>query len=261
MELPEWIVQFLAAGGGGAVVAFALFKFFGENWIRFLINKDLEKTKASLNAEYSSLKSSVEYISHSQSELRSKTISSIEKMWDAILEMKSEFSEIILFYSIITDQEMKDAIEGGNRGNKFLDPIKAYSEEGVTSSKFDRINVLRDYKYALYSGDKLYQIFSVVGGVYARLVYINNKSLNDHRYRDWRTDHIISLVEGVISPEHIELAKSRKVGAIPLLLSLLDAEFLKEARRVMSGSEVLANSLSDVQAVLSKENEKVRGKI
>lgn len=43
------IGQLVAAGGGGAVVAFALFQFFGKSWIENQLAKDLELAKSEIS--------------------------------------------------------------------------------------------------------------------------------------------------------------------------------------------------------------------
>lgn len=49
MELPDWIGQMLVAGGSSGVIVFALFKFFGENWIKHQLAKDLEVAKSEIS--------------------------------------------------------------------------------------------------------------------------------------------------------------------------------------------------------------------
>lgn len=41
--------QLIAAGGGGALVAFALFKFFGKSWIENQLSKNLEVAKSEIS--------------------------------------------------------------------------------------------------------------------------------------------------------------------------------------------------------------------
>ncbi|MFQ5356706.1 MAG: hypothetical protein ACE5DY_09540 [Mariprofundaceae bacterium] len=49
MELPDWIGQVIVAGGGGAAIAFGLFKFFGQNWLKHQLAKDLEMAKSEIS--------------------------------------------------------------------------------------------------------------------------------------------------------------------------------------------------------------------
>lgn len=45
----SWVGQLFAAGGGGAVISYALFRFFGKSWIESQLAKDLELAKAEIS--------------------------------------------------------------------------------------------------------------------------------------------------------------------------------------------------------------------
>ncbi len=49
MDLPDWVGQVVIAGGGGAAIAFGLFRFWGQNWIKLRLDKDLETAKAEIS--------------------------------------------------------------------------------------------------------------------------------------------------------------------------------------------------------------------
>ena len=49
MELLGWIVQELIIGGGaGAAVAWGLFRFLGQSWIKHRLDKELERAKSEI---------------------------------------------------------------------------------------------------------------------------------------------------------------------------------------------------------------------
>lgn len=50
MSFPDWLWQSLLSGAGaGAAVAFGLFKFLGENWVKHQLAKDLEYAKPEIS--------------------------------------------------------------------------------------------------------------------------------------------------------------------------------------------------------------------
>jgi hypothetical protein len=49
MDLGVWIGQVIAAGGGATLIAYGLFKFLGQNWIKNQLAKDLEAAKAEIS--------------------------------------------------------------------------------------------------------------------------------------------------------------------------------------------------------------------
>lgn len=69
-------------------------------------NLKLEQTEAELQSAYSTLKTSVDFLSTVQSELRSKVIASVEPLWAAVLAVKSEFSDVVFLDSILLPNEL-----------------------------------------------------------------------------------------------------------------------------------------------------------
>ena len=57
--------------------------------------------------------------------------------------------------------------------------------------------------------------------------------------------------------DNVEEAKSKDMGGLQLALSYLKADFLKEAVRVMSGSQHIADSLADLQSTLLAEKQRL----
>lgn len=45
----SWFAQLLAAGGGGAIVAYFLFKYLGDNWIKHKLATNLERAKSEIS--------------------------------------------------------------------------------------------------------------------------------------------------------------------------------------------------------------------
>ena len=76
---------------------------------------------------------------------------------------------------------------------------------------------------------------------------------------NWRHDELMAVhLNNCLTPNRIQEAKSRAVGGLRLALSYLKADFLKEAVRVMSGSQHVADSLSDLQSTLLTEQQRLQ---
>jgi hypothetical protein len=48
-QISSWVGQLVIAGGGGAVVAYGIFKFLGKSWIENQLAKDLERAKSEIS--------------------------------------------------------------------------------------------------------------------------------------------------------------------------------------------------------------------
>ena len=68
----------------------------------------LEKIKA----EYSTLKTSVDFLSTTQSELRAKVIESTETLWSALLDTSKEFTGVRAVDTLLTPKEINEILSG-----------------------------------------------------------------------------------------------------------------------------------------------------
>ncbi len=78
------VIQFLGAVGGGAVVVFALIKFFGKRIFEHHINRLTEKYKLKLNLEFDRI-----------SKLNQKEFEILPTLWEYVVTFRS----MVLFYS------------------------------------------------------------------------------------------------------------------------------------------------------------------
>lgn len=124
--------------------------------------------------------------------------------------------------------------------------------------KMKRVDALATEKAKLFAGDRLWLIFYIIRAVHGQLASLVHRSFEQNQYVGWPDDKgVQSLLEAVLSKQVIDSAKGQQVQGLQMLIAHLEAEFLKEAARVMSGSQGFADSLSDLQATLQYENQKV----
>ncbi len=88
------------------------------------------------------------------------------------------------------------------------------------------------------------------------------RSFQNHDLDDWRNDDgIRQLLEAVLQPKFIDDLQARKTGGLSNALSQLEAEFLHEATRVMSGSKAMADTLTNMQSVMQLQNAEIATKL
>ena len=218
--------------------------------IQHKYNLKLEQAKAELQASYSTLESSVHFLSSSQAELRSKTIESAEVLWRASMAAKNEFSDAVFIHQILTPEEIVESFETKDRR---LDQIVGnYRDMENFHQKFERVNEHLTDQERLFAGDRLWLIFFYIRAIHGRVGFLVSKSYADGCHHDWRRDSFFGEhLERVLPRETISKSKSERIGGLGLIIAHLEAEFLKEATRVMSGSNRLAESLSDIEATIS----------
>ena len=203
---------------------------------------ELSRLKADLDARYSTLKSSVDFLSASQSDLRTRAITSVESLWTAVLEIEREHSDLVFVDNILVSEELRDLFASGRIKKHLAD----YSDTDVLAKKMERFVHLTSERERLFSGERLWLRFSTFCRAHGRMAVLAQFSFEKETYVDW-----------ILPADVLERAKKRRLGGFREVTGHLKAEFLKEAIRVMSGSQHVADSLSDVQSTLLSEQQRL----
>ena len=110
----------------------------------------------------------------------------------------------------------------------------------------------------LFVGDRLWLIYCTISRVYGRFEFLVHKSAKQNEYLDWRKDqNFHPILRDVLSEDIINTIKGKRFGGLSTAIAYLEAEFLKESSRVMSGSEGFSEALSDVQAAVKHETARI----
>ena len=219
-------------------------------------DRKLEEAKAELQASYSTLKPSVDFLA-GQPELRSKMIEAVEKLWNVVLALEKEFGDIIFLDSILLSSEINESFQPG--GNEHVrDTVQQYKDFPSVTEKLNRTDNSSAGIQRLFVGDRLWLIFSTIVSVYGRFGFLIYKSVEQKQYISWKDDSFfMSIIENVLPSDIIGNANAKRFGGLRIIIAYLQAEFLKEATRVMSGSQRLSESLSDIQATVQNEASKI----
>lgn len=222
-------------------------------------DRKLEQTKTELQASYSNLRTSVEFLSSTQSELRSKMIAAVEKLWGIILSVEKEFGVIML----IDKFWLPDYADKIFRTDEIIAPtmqeVKFFKDPNLPLEKLKEAKALNTEMERLFVGERLWLIYHTLIAVHSRFGYLIHESLNQKKYVKWQNEQsLISLFTPILSEEIINNAKDKKIGGLSMIVAYLKAEFLKESIRVMSGSQGFADSLSDINSTLQHETQKIR---
>ena len=214
----------------------------------------LSRLKADWDARYSTLKSSVDFLSASQSDLRARSITSVESLWITVLEIERDCRALVTVDSILTRKEIQDFFVSG-RIKTFLGDYRDFE---VVAKKVARFNQLTSERERLFSGERLWLRFSTFCQAHGRMAMLAQFSFEKGTYVDWRTDdHMNKILSAILPPDVLKRTTMMKAGGFLETTGHLKAEFLKEAIRVMSGSQHVADSLSDLQSTLLSEQQKL----
>lgn len=222
----------------------------------------LEKVKGQIEGSYSTLKTSMEMLTASNTGLHPHIIVSVSELWNLIVQMKHDFSGMVTFDSLFLANEAAEAFQDEDKNQNLIAFVEKHR------NKFDNLAangaVLEPNldRHRLFCGDKLWLIFFIVRAVYMRSSLLIARSFQKHDLDDWRKDDgIRQLLSAVLPTGFIDDVRAREIGGLSAAISQLEAEFLHEATRVMSGSKAMADSLTDMQSVLQLQNAEIAAKL
>lgn len=261
-EAPLWSVLLMFASL--QVVWTLLVRTFpsllGSAFLRHLdhrFSEKLERTKADLQGAHTALKASVDFLSVGQGELRSRVISATELLWKMIRDVQHEYRLVVMTDHILLPEEITEGIQG-KRKLHTIEALRPFRSDDHHLAIIERLDNPEYGKARLYVGDRLWLIAYVTRAVHGRRAVLLQRSFQENQYKDWKDDeHMRSLVASVLPEEVYNYAIAQQLGGFGTIASMLEVEFLREARRVMSGSQGFADALSDMHSALSYERQKV----
>ncbi len=231
------------------VLATSILKYIEHDY-----NKKMEELRGDIQASNSAIVSSVNYLTESQSELRSKVISSVEALWVAMEKMHEAYSSILGFIIMLTPEELDACVSG--REDSGLRSVLEEHGDGVQffSETTKSIRSCLSGSEIIYVSSRLWLLYETTMRVYGRIGYLVGRSVRDGKYHDWRNDKpMMSILRQTLSENQINSARESRIGGTHDILSWLKAEFVKEASELVRGSRELAHSVSEIHGILKGE--------
>ena len=221
----------------------------------------LEKVKAEIQGSYSTLKSSVDTLTVSNSGLHPHIIETVTALWGLIVTMKHTFASMVTFDDIFLANEAAEAFQDEEAHANLIGFVEQHRNEFDNLAANGAVLEANLAKHRLFCGDRLWLLFFVIRAVYMRASLLIARSFQTHDYLDWRKDDGIRQLLSAALPEALVAdVRARVAGGLTLAIDQLEARFLHEATRVMSGSKAMADSLADMQSIMLLESAKLAGK-
>lgn len=118
---------------------------------------EIERLKADLQSMSATVKTSADFLTANQSELRGRTINAADTLWEDMLRLRDAYSQLVFIDMILTRDELDKFIRGERDDDGFLGFEKFRGlESSVTKLEADA-NL---GKARLFAGDRLWLIYS-----------------------------------------------------------------------------------------------------
>ena len=221
-----------------------------EKYIQYRLDKRLEEFKSEIHASYSTVMKSADLISSLRTEIMPKFIESADTLWKNVISFKDKYGDLIFLDDILLPNEINEEIT--SRNNRYIwEILSKYENDTFINKQAIEISKLVSGEQRLFVSDKLWVIYMTIYRVYGRFAWLTHWSIKENEYRNWKDDNAFLSILRVVLPENvIDDAKVQSAGGLRTILIHLEAKFLEEARMVMSGSDGLSQSFSDIQGML-----------
>ncbi len=217
----------------------------------------INKARTDLEATYSTLKTSVDVLSAGQSGMRTEVISAVKLLWAEIITLRDTYGTVVSFNELFTTSEIEAALSGTAPGQirQWLSIMR--SKEQLDKKSAEAIRKELD-EARLFCGDRLWLLYYMTRSIYLRLAWLTNKSAQEEKWVDWRTDTgIPQFLAAVLSEDDMDQVKTQHQG-LTMGMGRIEALYLHEASLVMSGSKAMSESLSDMQSVMLLQQQRAR---
>lgn len=235
---------------------------FAEKEIERRSDIELEKVKGEIQGSYATLKSSVEMLTASNTGLHPHIIDTVSALWGLIVEMKHSFGGLVAFDSVFLASEAAEAFKDATKHKRRLEFVEKHRYEFENLAANGAVLAPNLDRHRLFCGDRLWLVFFITRAVYLRASLLIARSYQTKDFKDWREDDgIRQLLGAALTKEFIDEVRARAIGGLTAAIAQLEAEFLHEATRVMSGSKAMADSLTNMQSVMQLQNAQIAAKV
>lgn len=168
--------------------------------------------------------------------VQQKRFSAVERLWEAVLDLKKSFQLTLFFYGILVPSEYDSMI---NENNALGAALNSTTEQAITDAgtRVEDIESLRPY-----IGDELWALFFTYRSFLMRLAYLLIVGKRKAHISDWREDQpVIEMLRRVIPSEALEriLLPKENVSAVYNAESMLQSLILAKVQLITSGRHLV----------------------
>ena len=184
--------------------------------LEFRYARRLSRLKAEQNARYSTLSSSLAFLSAGQSEFRSKTITAVETLWAGFVEIDKEVTDLTVAEDILLPAEIAHFFEQGD--SRIAPYLNSYRDADLITKQLKRSAAWMPAKSRLFCGERLWLFASTFYTAHGRRCLPYHQSFKDARYISWKTDsHMDGILKTIVPKEVLEpLKQQKKAGSARL---------------------------------------------
>lgn len=157
-----------------------------------------------------------------------RQIQAVERLWQVICKLHSEFSAVVFVDDILTASELDAYFRGEDP--RIADYIREYADMNVSLRKLIDAGADDAAKERPFVTHRLWSIFFILQALYGRSALLLTNSYKERRFVNWRTDSgCDQILRAVLPAQVVALAKGQVIGGLRTAITSLENQFLAEA--------------------------------
>jgi len=159
----------------------------------------------------------------------SRQIQAIEHLWQVVLALRNEFRLLTFIDTVLLPTEI-DAYFKDNDANSIMDAVVEYRDQRLVLRKLASAGADVADKERPFVNHRLWSVFFVIQGLYARTALLLTNSFKERRFVNWRDDGgCEQLLRAVLSAQSIDHLKGLQTHGLQTAIDILERQFLAEA--------------------------------
>ncbi|BBH14163.1 hypothetical protein [Chromobacterium haemolyticum] len=213
-------------------------------------NGSIESLKHEVAKEFSAISMAHKTLEGSIAISQQKKVESVEKLWSGIVALKNATPSAFTTVDILLEEEfdkfnctkIKDA-QTFKTGEIFGKLISLTNTDGT--AELTRLHV----------GEKLWFLFFAYRALYLRLSFEISEGIKKNSLSPWyKTTGMRKMLENFFKQEDLDKMDAMELSKFSYLTTILEGNFLDEARRIVSGQDVSGDAIK--YAMLLREYSK-----
>lgn len=206
----------------------------------------LEHVKDSLATNRALLEQGAASLAAAHSPLAQRRLAAVERVWLAVLGLRTAFELPVFFYSVVLPSEYNRSLREGGRP---ASAIPQLTDSQIVAAIRASSSVEEERPQI---GELLWWQFYMYRAFLGRLATLLLQGQQEGAVHDWRDDkHIRDIVASLLPPEvvHQVSEEARSLVSVRLVVDTIEALILREIRIVASGQVASVESLRNAKAL------------
>ena len=158
-----------------------------------------------------------------------RQIEAVERIWQVLKKLESEFSSIVFVDTILTPQEL-DALFRDRQHSQIAAYVGEYADETIALRKFENAGANLVASERPFVTHRLWSVFFILKAIYGRTALLLSNSFRERRFVNWREDSGCDELLRSILPAHaVENAKGQLCYGLRTAIDYLENQFIAEA--------------------------------